>query len=307
MRKTIVQIQVIALLWTLQVPTLKAAPDDAASLYRRLTHNSPESSQVLNIDQLHGLWRQALHHKVAGLDDPAKLDRYDPTGVIGFCFGRALAVHLMARRLGLAEGSIAKLFIVGDLRSAEDPEWRFHVTTLARGPQDRWYAVDPILEGPLPVEDWISSVQRTWDKGKKARLYLTPASAVIPDLRSVPNLAQEKGEHLIELSFDPARHPDLARSTSLGPPIYAVSPEAARRYFSSADSRPSFDFDGIAINGSPIGFNNYFTDLMREIDTPETPLILSMGPKRAPAQGAVARPLGLRVDLLGSAGKPDAR
>ncbi len=281
-----------------------AAPVGAAALDRRRVFDSPSRLDFLSPAQMTGLWWKVFRHKVAGLDDPAKLAKYDPTGIIGFCFGRAMAVHLLARRMGLSETSVRKLFIVGDLRSAEAPEWRFHVTTLVRGAAGRWYAIDPILEGPLPVEDWIARVQGTWDKQKKARLYLTPASVVIPDLSVVPDVAQEKGERLIELSFDPARRPGLAGEPKLGPQVYTVSDAAARRYFSAVDGQPPFDFAGITINGDAISFNGYFEDLLREINSPSAAPLgatrsLAMAvPSRLRSLSAPVLPLGLHIGRL---------
>ncbi len=280
------------------LPLMTSAPNDTASLYQRLIHDLTGSLPALTIKQMDNLWRQAFQHRVAGLDDAEKMRRYDPTEEIGFCFGRAMALHLMARRLGLQEGAIAKLFIIGDLRSAKDPEWRFHVTMLARGPKGTWYAIDPIRDGPLPVEDWIAQTQGIWDKEKKAWLYITPASAVMPDLRSVPDVDQEKGEHLIEISFNPARHRDLTRELSLGPQAYVVSPEAARRYFSAVDSRPPFDFSESVINGKSYVFNDYFADLLRDITAPEAPSRFSMQEPEPIVPGERAQPLGLHVRLL---------
>jgi hypothetical protein len=239
-------------------------------LYYRLADQAPQTLKVLSLNQLQDVWRQAFNNKVAGLDDGAKLAKYDPTGIIGFCFGRAMTAHLLARRMGLKAESIAKLFIVGDLRSGANPEWRFHVTTLARGPHKRWYAIDPILDGPMPVEDWISRVERTWDKRRQAQLYLLEPSAIIPDLSQVPDPDKETGQRLIELSFDPTTHPGFTPEPALGARAYRLTAQAAQRYFSSVDETPSFDFSGITINEGPISYNSYFDELLDDIATPRS-------------------------------------
>jgi hypothetical protein len=153
------------------------------------------------------------------------------------------------------------------MRSGTDPEWRFHVTTLVKGPQDAWFAVDPIFERPLPVLDWIKRVRNTWDKNKNAKLYFVDPSVVLPDLRTIPAPNEEKQEHLIEISFDPARQPGFTAKPELGPLAYSLSNDAETRYFSqvltNADTR--FDFLGITINGGTIPYNDYFADLMSDI------------------------------------------
>ena len=278
-------------------------PDDTAALYRRLTRDAPGPLSALSLAQIKGLHRRLARHPVAGTDDPAILKRYDPNEDLGFCFGRAMAVRLMARRLGLAEDSIATLFIVGDLREKGKTTWRFHVTTLLRGPMNRWVAVDTLFDEELPVEQWISQTQDLWDTDKKAKLYLAPGAAVIPDLRQVPEVGQETGEHLIELSFDPSSRPDLQLRTDFGAPVYEVSPEAANRYFSVADGVPPFDFSGATINGELIDYRGYFDDLLRAIagespsENAEIAFVKSAStpPSRLPSR---SRPLGLRADFL---------
>lgn len=229
--------------------------------------------------QLKSLYRDAIQNPVATLD---RVEGYDPDGIIGFCFGRAMAAHLLARRMGLSPESIRKLFIVGDLRSdPEKPEWRFHVTTVVRGPDNRWYAIDPIMfhgsYAPLTVAAWIKNVRQGWDSWHggpaKAKLYLTPADAVLPDITTLPE--PEDGSKLNQLNFDPVAHGILPSKESLarfGIPvttetIHELDTTLAHDYFLTTDEsvETRFDFIGISINGEPIPYRGYFTDLIASL------------------------------------------
>jgi len=118
-----------------------------------------------------------------------------------------MAVHLLARKSGLAEESVRKLFVIGDLRSGPDPEWRFHVATVVLEESGGWYAVDPIMPGPMPLPDWIGRMSGDYDRRGEARFYLTGASVIIPDLSVVAESREaESGDRVIELAFDPSAH-----------------------------------------------------------------------------------------------------
>ena len=94
--------------------------------------------------QIAQLYAGLVRNPVSRLE---RLDEYDPSGAIGFCYGRAMSAQLMASRLGLETKSIRKLFIVGDLRSnPAKRDWRFHVTTIVRNDRGEWIALD------LPIQ-----------------------------------------------------------------------------------------------------------------------------------------------------------
>lgn len=270
----------------------------AEELYRSINEGYPQSRTGLEPGERAELWNAAFSHEVAGLDDPRKLEKYDPDGIIGFCFGRAMAVELMARKMGLARESIRKLFILGDLRSGPDPEWRFHVATLIRGSDGGWHAVDPILDGPMPVQDWISTVRGVWDKAGAANLYLAPAGAVIPDIHTVPeDISKESGQRLIELSFNPAGRPGFEAVAELGPRAYSLGDAALQEHFISAGAAavPSFDFEGITINGGRISYNGYFEALLNSLAAGVPTRLQS--PRRA-LKGGGLKALGLRAGRL---------
>ena len=229
---------------------------------------APEHYEGLNPAQRQRLFDAVVNHRVAGLD---QLGRFDPSGEIGFCFGRAMAVHLIALRMGLTQDNIRKLFIVGDLRSGDKPEWRFHVATLVRGSDGAWYAVDPILPAPMEMSAWIATVQDTWDKSRSAKLYMTPAGAVLPKLDTVPEPGQETGERLIELKFDPAGREGFEAVEDLPDKktrAYGVDPERAARYFDGASGgQGTFAFLGVRINGQWFDYRGYFAELIEAVLT----------------------------------------
>jgi hypothetical protein len=306
------------------VPTARAAAraDDVRRLYEaveRLASAIHPQVRGLDAKRRELLYRLTSQHPVARL---SALSRYDPEGTIGFCFGRAMTAHLAARRLGVATASSSRRFIVGDLRQAgaATTEWRFHVTTLVRGDaSDRgWHAIDPILGGPMPVHAWIERVQRTWDAGRKARFYLTPPPAVLPDVSTVPAPGQETGERLIELSFDPAGRDGFVARPEFAPAARAheVDRAATERYFADGEeAQPPFDFTGISINGRRFEYNGYFADLLKDLASrPDDDFTLDRAPRirvalsssayigaasPTPAPGASSNALGSpRLDRL---------
>lgn len=218
-------------------------------------------------EELSFLHQYVVNHPVAGLQHIAE---YDPQGIVGFCFGRAMAVHLSAARMQIAQDRIGKLFIVGDLRSGENPEWRFHVTTIIKNNTDQWMAVDPILPTAMPVEKWIATVKSVWDKDNKAYLYKTSSDAVLPDLHTFPTPDKENGIHIIELAFNPQNHRSEGFSplTSFAEMAYELSEDATKKYFSTVrdtSSEASFNFSEIRINESVFSYNNYFLNLTQSL------------------------------------------
>lgn len=107
---------------------------------------------------------------------------YRDSDYLGFCFGRAMITHLMALRLNLSKQSIRKVWAVGPMfNEINSKMWRYHVATLVRGPQGKWYAIDPIQSQPLTLENWHSRLLSSYKTEGKLRLFVTPASRFTPD------------------------------------------------------------------------------------------------------------------------------
>ena len=185
-----------------------------------------------------------------------------------------MAVHLIARKMGLADQSVKKLFVIGDLRSGSDSEWRFHVTTLIKGTEGNWFAVDPIMTPPLAsgasilIEEWIGTIQNVWDKQHQARYYMVSNDSIIPDIRTVPDAQHEQGDRIIELKFDPTKQTGFQAQQFSGKQVFLLSAEAERKNFLGvSDPRPEnrFQFLGMMINDMYFDFNNYFADLTQSV------------------------------------------
>lgn len=234
--------------------------------YQALLLRSPNLYDALTRPQLRTLYRDSYYNKVASFE---KLPLYDPSEQLGFCFGRAIASHLLARKMGLKEAGTGKVFIVGELKSEGVTLWRFHVSAIVKGPGGAWYAIDSNLPGPVTLKEWIKETRAVWDEGTKARVYVTHAAAVFPDIRVFPAIAEEKGENLIELSFEPSGRDGFAPlDGGLGPLVYSVDENAAKRYFTGIDedgAEDRFDFLGVTVAGERYDYRNYFADLVADI------------------------------------------
>ncbi len=252
--------------------------DQDMAKYSQVMHGL-EDKEFLTEAEAKEIFKAAYSHPVARLD---RLGEYDPTGLIGFCFGRAMAVQLLARsKYGLSAASIQKLFVSGDMRSnPQVPEWRFHVTTLAKVKREKtgiveWMAIDPIMSGPLTTDEWIQRVQSGWDRWHgekpKSRFYIVDADAVLPDIRSPAE--PERGNQLIELNFVPEEQGIKARSRpaqglgGIEVPVYEVDSAQAEKYFLVArpDLPTTFSFQNIAVGEQVFPYNKYFSDLLASI------------------------------------------
>lgn len=112
----------------------------------------------LTTEQINELYNTVLFHPVASL---AVLEKYNAGRGVGFCFGRAMTVHLEALFVnGLHNSQIKKLWVVGDMG-----QWGFHVTAAVYSTEGKWIAVDPIKGGPMPVRDWYESMKATDRRG----------------------------------------------------------------------------------------------------------------------------------------------
>jgi len=115
---------------------------------------------------------------------------YDPQGNIGFCFGRAMYLHLQLLRHGVAKDSIKKIFAIGPMRTGEI-NWQFHVATMVKDKNSNdWWVLDSNLPRPLSIEKWIEYYQKfridqtsmffgffkKTDNEKSIRFYVTEAS-----------------------------------------------------------------------------------------------------------------------------------
>jgi len=265
---------------------LQALAVDQGALQQRYDDLDVRPAAVhafLNPEERQALLKAVDEHPVAKL---AALAQYDPPpGGIGFCFGRAMAAHLLARQMGLERRAILKLFAAGNMQD-HGTRWRFHVTTLVLGEDGRWYTIDPVMVDightkPMLPGEWIQEVEKTFvDKPhfpqNIARYYITDPDAVMVDMRVVPaTLGDENNERIIETGFSPER-PGFELERQVGDlkgfNVYRVDDDAAEKYLLRRHSRAAqdeFNFNGLDIVilregvSTPLHFeyHDYFRDL----------------------------------------------
>jgi len=80
-----------------------------------------------------------------------------PGEEMGFCFGRAMYMHLLALKLGIQKESIKKIWAVGPMRS-DTPgiDWGYHVAILIFS-KDGWIILDPNVMRVYRIENWVES------------------------------------------------------------------------------------------------------------------------------------------------------
>jgi hypothetical protein len=138
------------------------------------------SSRVtgLKVREIEKLYNFAIHHPIAGL---SSLSKYDPTGEIGFCFGRALFVHLELLRRGVSKDSIKKVFAVGDLveqMNGKEITWQFHVATAVRDTQGEWWVIDPSYK-LMKIRNWYKFM-RQMATDRKLSVFVTQTPKIGP-------------------------------------------------------------------------------------------------------------------------------
>jgi hypothetical protein len=83
--------------------------------------------------------------------------RYDPSGTIGYCFGRAAYVHYLLLRAGVPQQHIAKIFGLGKLKW-EQGLWDYHMATMIPADDGQWLVIDNLFEKVLTHREWMERV-----------------------------------------------------------------------------------------------------------------------------------------------------
>ena len=113
---------------------------------------------------------QIIQHPVVGM---RALKLYDPKNCIGFCFGRAMAIHIDLLARGLNKDAIRKAYLVGEMQYG-GIKWGFHVATIIRMEDGSWLAIDPEAGKLLTLQEWFKEYEAI-STDKKLRLYITEA------------------------------------------------------------------------------------------------------------------------------------
>lgn len=111
-------------------------------------------------------------------------EKYDPKNQgIGFCFGRAMFVHLELAMRNLDRDSIKKAFVVGPMSTGDGNSWGWHVTTIAQSKDAQgneiWLALDPVT-GLKTLDDWYEEMYNYFSTDKKLKIYVTEAGKFGP-------------------------------------------------------------------------------------------------------------------------------
>lgn len=105
-------------------------------------------------------WKRAQRILDVVFDHPTigfKADDFysQPGEEMGFCFGRAMYMHLLALKLGIQKESIKKIWAVGPMHSDKPGiEWGYHVALLIFSKQG-WIVLDPNSMRVLPIQEWV--------------------------------------------------------------------------------------------------------------------------------------------------------
>jgi len=111
----------------------------------------------------------------------ANIHRFENGEQIGFCFGRALALHYLLLKAGVSSCDIYKIFAIGNLMFNYQI-WHFHVAVLIRDAANGFVVVDPSFGQPLSVDDWMKSVEKHDIKYPRSqtRFYVTDPRKLVP-------------------------------------------------------------------------------------------------------------------------------
>lgn len=144
------------------------------SLIREIESYVPQQSQTraqaVPIRWAKELLSVTYNHSVVGWN---ARDRYKRDGVeIGFCFGRAMFMHLVLLKMGVQKASIKKIWAVGPMQTRDGITWGHHVSTVVFSREQGWVAVDTNHANPLPVREWMAHYKAQNNDGK-LKFYIT--------------------------------------------------------------------------------------------------------------------------------------
>jgi hypothetical protein len=150
-----------------------------------LSTHAARDSELIAADVL----AEVEAHPVAS---SSSVKNYKGGDQIGFCFGRALLVHYLLLKAGVAPRDITKIFALGEFLVGGQ-FWHFHVAVMINGS----VVVDPLYGEPASLDAWLKNVAGLDIKRpmSRARFFVTDARKFMPtsgayeiDLLSPPEL-----------------------------------------------------------------------------------------------------------------------
>jgi hypothetical protein len=78
-------------------------------------------------------------------------NKYDSLDHFGFCFGRAMLVHLEALRMKIPKENIMKFWFIGPFKNGH---WNHHVITAIRVEGQGWVLLDPVFGKVMSLPEY---------------------------------------------------------------------------------------------------------------------------------------------------------
>ncbi|MGE3262257.1 MAG: hypothetical protein AB7K68_10800 [Bacteriovoracia bacterium] len=142
-------------------------------------------SSGLSLPEIHALYKRVATNRVADYSKPV-MDKYDPDGKIGFCFGRASAAHWIAlQTTDIAKENIKKIWAIGTMKYNQ-VYWAHHVASIVRDKNGVWHSLDPEYGRPLRLPVWYQKV-KAMDADGRLQLFVTPAKRFGPGSKNTYN------------------------------------------------------------------------------------------------------------------------
>lgn len=150
-----------------------------------IDRNDHGKATSLNPSDAWDILRVADENPVVSL---ANYDQYDPENQgIGFCFGRAMFVHLELAQRGFSREHVKKAFVVGPMETSDGSSWGWHVTSIAQSVDDYgneiWLAIDPVMGEIVEVQEWYETWLNNASTDGMLKLYITDGGRFGPSGR----------------------------------------------------------------------------------------------------------------------------
>lgn len=109
--------------------------------------------------------------------------KYEQPGTaIGYCFGRAMFVHLYALKNHYRKAQIRKIWAVGDMKT-EHYHWAFHVATMVQdGATGEWRVIDSLMKSAVSPRHWTQMFLEQNAEKRDLRFYVTSAEKFTPNM-----------------------------------------------------------------------------------------------------------------------------
>lgn len=157
----------------------KVTPEQATALNAEVLRQMQKISTLnpgtgrknsINASEAKYIYEEVTRNPVTRL---LNVKKYDPSGHLGFCFGRAMNSHLESLRMGVDNASIRKVYVVGQMKAlVGDTVWTFHVATAVKNSEGGWWIIDPFFGKAVSIEKWYARMHNH-DVDGKLRVYVT--------------------------------------------------------------------------------------------------------------------------------------